>query len=55
MNKDNKELVKDNLEKLVDLFTDKISELHKIKGGQTERHAFIYYRKLIREMQEVFR
>jgi hypothetical protein len=37
---------------LVDLLTDRISELHhsKVNGGQHERHAFILYRKLLNEL-----
>ena len=53
MTKQEKVDVVDNLEILVNLFQDKISELHKVKGGQYERHAFIYYRNLVWKIQEL--
>lgn len=37
----------EDLDSLESLFNDKISELHKVKGMQSERHSFIYYRSLI--------
>jgi len=40
------ELIED-IEELSKLFTDKISELHKVQGAQTQRHSFILYRKLL--------
>ena len=35
------------IEELESLIQDKISELHNVKGAQTERHAYIYYRALV--------
>ena len=40
------ELIED-IKELSELFTDKISELHKVQGAQTQRHSFILYRKLL--------
>ena len=40
---------------LEEMLTDKISELHKVKGHQTERHAFSYYRKLLWESRYLVR
>jgi len=48
----NKELVKevmDELDSLAEYFDARISDLHNIKGGAAERHAFVYYRKIIWE------
>lgn len=39
--------INDMIEKLSKCFDEKISELHQVKGGQTERHAFCYYRQLV--------
>jgi len=33
------------------LFNERISELHKVAGGQCERHAFTYYRSLLNEIK----
>jgi len=38
--------VLDDIEKLL---TDRISDLHEIKGGVQSRHAYIFYRRLICE------
>lgn len=40
---------------LEDLLTERISDLHKVKGGKQARHAFIYYRKLLRESRDLIR
>jgi len=37
----------DGLEELEKMFTDRISELHEVKGGQCARHAFAFYRDKI--------
>ncbi len=39
--------IEDILKRLENLFDDKIKELHDVKGHQTERHAFAYYRSLV--------
>jgi hypothetical protein len=39
--------VKDILEQLENMFTDRIKELHDVAGMQAHRHAFIYYREKI--------
>lgn len=38
--------VVNDLEKLL---TDRISDLYEVKGGMQARHAYILYRKLLRE------
>jgi len=40
------------IKELEDLFDDKIVELHKVPGLQTERHSFILYRKLLWKIRE---
>ena len=39
--------IQENLDFLSKLFDDKIEELHKVKGGQTERHAYMLYRQYV--------
>lgn len=34
---------------LEDLLTDRISDLHEVKGGMQARHAYILYKKLLWE------
>jgi hypothetical protein len=36
---------------LTDLLTERISELHEVKGGMQARHAFILYRNILMELQ----
>lgn len=43
--------MRDLVERLRSLFTDKIEEYHKVKGGQYARHAFIYYRELTYQIE----
>jgi hypothetical protein len=48
----NKELIREIISELDSLSKDldyRISDLHNIKGGAAERHAFCYYRKQIWE------
>ena len=40
----------DMSKELEDLLTDRISDLHKVNGGQQARHVFILYRKLLNEL-----
>ena len=44
--------VVDNLEKLL---TDRISDLHEVKGGMQARHAYMLYRKLLWETKYLMR
>lgn len=37
------------------LFTDKIQELHEVKGMQTERHAFSYYRSILWKIRNQYK
>ena len=53
MTEKNKKIVTAHLKNLEDLLTDKISELHKAQGFQTERHAFIYYREIVWSIKEL--
>lgn len=39
------------LDELESLIQEKISELHNVKGAQTERHAYIYYRALVWQLK----
>jgi hypothetical protein len=41
----------DELDKLL---TERISDLHEIKGMMQRRHAYIFYRKLLWEIKESF-
>lgn len=48
---------KELLEKVVEfekLLTERIVELHEIKGMMQARHAYIFYRKLLWEIKELF-
>ena len=40
----------DGLEKLL---TERISELHQVKGAMQERHVFVFYRKLLWEAKHI--
>ena len=42
----------DTIKTLDDLMTERIEELHKIQGMQQARHAYIYYRSLLWEIEE---
>jgi len=44
--------VVDNLEELL---TDRIVDLHEVKGGMQARHAYILYRKLLWEAKYLMR
>jgi hypothetical protein len=44
--------VVDDLEKLL---TDRIIDLHEVKGGMQARHAYILYRKLLWEAKYLMR
>lgn len=39
------------VKELSNRLTERISELHEVKGGQAERHAFSYYRSLLYDIQ----
>ena len=36
--------VNERIKELDNLLTDRISDLHGVKGGQADRHAFVLYR-----------
>ena len=40
------------LDELAKYFDDRVSDLYQVKGGAAERHAFIFYRSRIWELQE---
>ena len=40
------------LEDIDKILTERISDLHQIKGAMAERHSFIYYRKLICDLKD---
>jgi len=42
----------DNLDKLL---TERISDLHEVRGGMQSRHAYFYYRKLLWEAKYLMR
>jgi len=44
----------DELEDLQKMLTDRISELHEVKGGQCARHAFVFYRDKIYSILKYF-
>ena len=44
--------INEGLEKLESMFQEKISELHKVKGGQTERQVFCYYRSIVWDLKD---
>lgn len=44
--------VVDDLEKVL---TERISDLHGVKGGMQSRHAYCYYRKLLWEAKYLMR
>ena len=44
--------INDSIDKLSKCFDEKISELYQVKGGQTERHAFCYYRQLVWQIRD---
>ena len=44
--------VVDDLEKLL---TERISDLHEVRGGIQSRHAYCYYRSLLWEVKSILR
>ena len=44
--------VVDDLEKLL---TERISDLHEVRGGMQSRHAYCYYRSLLWEVKSILR
>lgn len=44
--------VVDDLEKLL---TERISDLHEVRGGMQSRHAYCYYRKLLWDAKYLMR
>ena len=47
--------VKDEVILLEQLLTERISDLHEVKGGMQARHAYIYYRKLVWDIEKSLR
>ena len=45
----------DVVNELEKLLTDRISDLHEVKGGMQSRHAYILYRKLLWEAKSLMR
>lgn len=43
------------VDELDNLLTDRISDLHEVKGGMQARHAYILYRKLLWEARVLMR
>ena len=43
----------ENLQKLESSLQDRISEYHEVKGMQSERHAFCYYRRFVWNIQGI--
>lgn len=37
----------ENLNELDKLLTERVGDLHEVKGGKQARHAYIFYRKLV--------
>ena len=55
MEKDVKKIQESILELVSDLdnlFGDRIAEMHEVKGGQCERHAFCYYRSKVWDIRD---
>lgn len=50
--KEQREQADEALGELLNLFQNKIEELCNIKGAQTERHAFLYYRDLAERVRD---
>jgi len=45
--------IEEKIKELDDLLTERISELHEIKGMMQARHAYIFYRKLLWEIRDL--
>lgn len=43
------------VDKLEKLLTERIEDLHEVKGGMQARHAYILYRKLLWEAENLLR
>lgn len=43
------------IDELEELLTDRISDLHNVKGGMQARHSYILYRKLLWEAKYLMR
>lgn len=52
--KPKKQDVIDDLETLAEFLNDRISELHKVIGGQLERQVLFLYRRLVWRVQNYF-
>jgi len=42
------------IKELEELLTERISDLHEIKGMMQARHAYVFYRKLLWEIRDTF-
>jgi hypothetical protein len=51
INKENLELVFDDLDFLSRLMDDMISDMHNVKGGQQTRHSYMLYREYMWRMK----
>lgn len=40
---------------LSSFFDERISELHEVKGGMKDRHAFIFYRSILWQIRDVIK
>ena len=45
----------EKVDELDKLLTERISDLHEIQGMMQARHAYIFYRKLLWEIKEMFK
>lgn len=45
----------EHLGELEKLLTDRITDLHEVKGGMQSRHAYCYYRKYVWEIQRMLK
>lgn len=45
--------IKNAFDELDKLLTERISELHEVKGGMQGRHAYLYYRSLLWETRNM--
>lgn len=43
------------IEDLEKLLTERIADLHEVRGGMQSRHAYCYYRKLLWEAKYIMR
>jgi ACT domain-containing protein len=49
---DDLKTLQNTIQELDQLLTERISDLHQVKGGMQSRHAYIFYRNLVWQVKD---